>query len=92
VVLDPELLGAAAREAGFTSVRVEEIEESVRWESAEQLVGLCTSWWDCAARLEKVEDGRRKSFVEDAVAAIRRQHPGAFETTNRSHILFCVAP
>jgi ubiquinone/menaquinone biosynthesis C-methylase UbiE len=92
VVLDPELLGDAAREAGFTSVRVEEIEESVRWESAEQLVGLCTSWWDCAARLEKVEDGRRKSFVEDAVAAIRRQDPGAFETTNRSHILFCVAP
>jgi ubiquinone/menaquinone biosynthesis C-methylase UbiE len=92
VVLDPERLGDAAREAGFTSVRVEAIEESVRWESAEQLVGLCMSWWECAARLEKVEDGRRKSFVEDAVAAIRRQHPGAFETTNRSHILFCVAP
>jgi ubiquinone/menaquinone biosynthesis C-methylase UbiE len=92
VVLDPDLLEAAAREAGFTSVRVEEIEESVRWESAEQLVGMCTSWWDCAARLEKVDDGRRHSFVEDAVATIRRQHPDAFETSNRSRVLFCVVP
>ena len=92
VVLDPELLEAAAREARFISVRVEEIDESVRWESAEQLVNMCSSWWDCAARLEKVEDGRRRSFLEDAVATIREKHPGAFETTNRSHILFCVAP
>jgi ubiquinone/menaquinone biosynthesis C-methylase UbiE len=92
VVVDPELLQRAARDAGFISVRVEEIEESVKWESAEQLVGLCTSWWDCAARLEKVEDGRRQSFMAEAVAAIRRQHPGAFETRNRSHILFCLAP
>jgi SAM-dependent methyltransferase len=92
VVFDPELLQRAASEAGFTSVRVEAIEESVRWESADQLVGMCSSWWDCAARLEKVEEGRRQSFVEDAVATIRTQHPGAFETRNRNHILFCVAP
>jgi ubiquinone/menaquinone biosynthesis C-methylase UbiE len=92
VILDPELLQQAARGAGFTSVRLEVIEESVRWESAEQLVGMCTSWWDCAARLEKVEEGRRESFVDDAVAALRRLHPGAFETRNRSHVLFCTAP
>ena len=92
VVLHPELLQRAASESGFDSVRVEAIEESVRWESAEQLVGMCSSWWDCAARLEKVEDGRRQSFVEDAVASIRRQHPGAFETRNLTHILFCMAP
>lgn len=92
VVFDPELLQRAAGEAGFTSVHVEEIEESVRWESADQLVGMCSSWWDCAARLEKVEQGRRQSFIEDAVATIRLQHPGAFETWNRNHILFCVAP
>jgi ubiquinone/menaquinone biosynthesis C-methylase UbiE len=92
VVLDPELLRRAAIKAGFGSVRVEVIEESVRWESAEQLVGMCTSWWDCAARLERVEEGRRESFVEDAVAAIRRQHPGAFETKNQSHILLGIAP
>ena len=90
-VLDPELLQRAASDAGFTSVRVEEIAESVRWESAEQLVGMCSSWWDCAARLEKVEQDRRQSFVEDAVATIRQQHPGPFETRNRTHVLFCVA-
>lgn len=91
-VLDPELLQRAAQEAGFTTARVEEIEESVRWESAEQLVGMCASWWVCAARLEKVEDGRRQSFVEDAVATIRTQHPGGFETRSRTHVLFCLAP
>ena len=90
-VLDPELLQRAAQGADFTSVRVEEIEESVRWESAEQLVGMCASWWVCAARLEKVEGGRRQSFVEDAVATIRQQHPGGFETQSRTHVLFCVA-
>ena len=92
VVFDAELLHHAATQAGFTSVHVEEIEESVRWESAEQLVGMCSSWWDCAARLEKVEEGRRQSFVEDAEATIRAKHPGAFETRNRNHILFGVAP
>ncbi|HEV2476240.1 MAG TPA: methyltransferase domain-containing protein [Candidatus Dormibacteraeota bacterium] len=90
-VFDPELLQRAASQAGFTSVRVEEIEESVRWESAEQLVGMCSSWWDCAARLEKVEEDRRRSFVEDALATIRARYPGAFETRNRNHILFGVA-
>ena len=92
VIFQPELLQRAASGAGFTSVRVEEIEESVRWESAEQLVSMCSSWWDCAARLEKVEQGRRQSFVEDAVATIRVQHPGAFDTRYRNYILFCVAP
>jgi ubiquinone/menaquinone biosynthesis C-methylase UbiE len=92
VVGDPVLLQRAAREAGFSSVRVEEIEETVWWESADQLVGLCMSWWDCASRLEKVDDGRRESFVEDAVTTIRRQHPGAFETRNRSRVLLCLAP
>jgi ubiquinone/menaquinone biosynthesis C-methylase UbiE len=91
VILDPDLLQRAAIDAGFASVRVERIEEAVTWESAEQLVGMCSSWWDCASRLEKVDGGRRQSFVDDAVATIRRQHPGAFETSNRSHILFGVA-
>jgi ubiquinone/menaquinone biosynthesis C-methylase UbiE len=92
VVSEPDLLQGAAREAGFTSVRVEEIEETVRWESADQLVGLCTSWWDCASRLEKVDGVRRESFVDDAVTTIRRQHSGAFETRNLSRLLFCLAP
>ena len=92
MVMDHELFRRAALEAGFASVRVEEIDEIVRWESAEQLVGMCTSWWDCAARLEKVEGGRRQSFVADAMATVRGLHPGAFETTNRSHVLFALAP
>lgn len=91
-VLDPQRFGRAASDAGFTSVRVETVEETVQWESAEQLVAMCSSWWLCAARLEKVEGDRRESFVDDAIATIRRQHPGAFETTGLSNILFAIAP
>lgn len=91
-VLDPETFAAAASDAGFTSVRVETVEETVKWESAEQLVAMCSSWWLFASRLERVEGGRRESFVEDAIATIRKDHPGPFETTGSSHILFAVAP
>ena len=91
-VQDPDRFGAAATDAGFTAVRVETVEESVRWESAEQLVGMCSSWWDCASRLEKVEEGRRRSFIADATDTIRSRHPGGFETKNRNHILYAVAP
>jgi ubiquinone/menaquinone biosynthesis C-methylase UbiE len=92
VVADVGSLENAAAEAGFSAVRVEVVEETVRWESAEQLVALCSSWWDCASRLEKVEAGTRRSFVEDAIAAIREARPGAFETSGRSNILFAIAP
>jgi ubiquinone/menaquinone biosynthesis C-methylase UbiE len=90
-VLEPELLEAAATNAGFASVGVEVIEETVRWESAQQLVELCTSWWACAARLDEVDDQRREEFVDDAVATISEQYPGAFETKGRNNILFAVA-
>jgi ubiquinone/menaquinone biosynthesis C-methylase UbiE len=90
-VLDPELLEAAAIDAGFGSVRVEVIEETVSWESAQQLVELCTSWWACAARLDEVEEQRREEFVDDAVATIGEQFPGAFETKGRNNILFAIA-
>ncbi len=91
-VLDPERFASAALDAGFEEVRVETVEETVRWESAEQLVGMCSSWWLCASRLERVEGGRRQSFVDVAIATIRNEHPDALETTNLSHFLFAVAP
>jgi ubiquinone/menaquinone biosynthesis C-methylase UbiE len=92
VILDPDALTAVAREAGFGEVRVEVIEESVRWESAEQLVALFTGWWDCAARLEGIDPERRTAFVDDALTTVRPQHPGPFETTARNHVLFAVVP
>lgn len=91
-VVDPERFRAAATDAGFADVHVEVIEETVRWESAQQLVALCTSWWACAARLDEVEDDRREAFADDAVATINEQYPGPFETKGRNHILCAVAP
>jgi ubiquinone/menaquinone biosynthesis C-methylase UbiE len=89
-VRDAVAFRAAALEAGFASAEVEVVEEVVRWESAEQLVGMCTSWWDCAARLERLDADRRRAFAEDAVETLNRLHPGEIETTGRTHVLSAV--
>lgn len=88
VVGDAVAFRQAALDAGFETVRVEVVDETVRWESARQLVAMFTSWWDCAARLEGVESERRDAFVGEATAALEGTHPGAIETTGRNHVLF----
>jgi SAM-dependent methyltransferase len=84
---DPKAFRHAALDAGFRSVTVEVIEEEVEWESAEQLVSMFTSWWDCASRLDGLEPTRREGFMEDAVATLKREHPGTILTTGRNHVL-----
>ncbi|TMD77681.1 MAG: hypothetical protein E6I82_01935 [Chloroflexi bacterium] len=85
---DPDAFRALALSAGFAVAHVEVIEEKVRWESAEQLVGLCMSWWDLAARVERLAPDRRQAFMDDAIASLRRDHPGSIETIGRNHVLF----
>lgn len=92
LVADQAAFEAAALSAGFDSARVEVIEERVRWESAEQLVALCTSWWDCAARLDEIDTERRDGFIDDALTTMRRDFPGPIETSGRTHVLYAVAP
>jgi ubiquinone/menaquinone biosynthesis C-methylase UbiE len=91
VVGDEGAFAKAALEAGFASARVEIVEEKVRWESAEQVVSMCTSWWDCAARVEGLEPARRAAFQKEAVQALRAAHPHHFETTGRNHVLVAIA-
>jgi ubiquinone/menaquinone biosynthesis C-methylase UbiE len=90
-IADPKKFAQAALDAGFASARVEVIDETVRWSSAEQLVLMCTSWWDCAARLEAVDADRRKKFTDEAIETLRSAHPGTIETTGRNNVLFAVA-
>jgi ubiquinone/menaquinone biosynthesis C-methylase UbiE len=90
-VADSRQLAQAALDAGFESAGVEVIEETVRWASAEQMVMMCTSWWDCAARLDGVDADRRRHFTEDAISTLRRAHPGEIEAIGRNHVLFGVA-
>jgi ubiquinone/menaquinone biosynthesis C-methylase UbiE len=90
-VADPATLALAALGAGFASANVEVIDETVRWASAEQLVLMCTSWWDCAARLEAVDADRRKKFTAEAIETLRSAYPGTIETTGRNNVLFAVA-
>jgi ubiquinone/menaquinone biosynthesis C-methylase UbiE len=91
VIADATRFAQAALEAGFASARVEVIDETVSWASAEQLVLMCTSWWDCAARMEGVDADRRKKFMHEAIETLRRAYPGTIETTGRNHVLFAVA-
>jgi SAM-dependent methyltransferase len=91
VVADRERFEQAALDAGFAGAEVEVIEEHVRWESAEQLVSLFTSWWSCASRLDEIDDARRREFTEEAIETIKRAHPGAIDTTGRNHVLFAIA-
>jgi len=82
-----EALRQAALDAGFASANVEVIEEVVLWESAEHLVSMFTGWWDCASRLETVDPSRREGFMQDAIATLKRDHPGTISTTGRNHVL-----
>lgn len=91
VVAGVREFGQAALDAGFATASVELIEDQVRWESAEQLVSMFTSWWSCASRLDGVDAERRRSFAQEAVETLRHAYPGAIDTTGRNHVLFAVA-
>ncbi len=90
VVADPDAFTEAALAAGFASAHVEVIEETVSWESAEQMVALFASWWDCAVRLDAVDAARRQGFLDDALATVRAAHPGRIETTGRNLVLLAI--
>lgn len=86
-VQDPPAFRQAALDAGFGSAEVEIVEEVVNWESAEHLVSLFASWWDCASRLEGIDSAARQRFMEDALTTLGREHPGPISTTSRNHVL-----
>ena len=90
-IADTSKFAQAALDAGFLSASVEVVEETVRWGSAEQMVAMFTSWWDCAARMEGVDADRRQKFAAEAIETLKRAHPGAIETTGRNHVLFAIA-
>jgi ubiquinone/menaquinone biosynthesis C-methylase UbiE len=77
-----------ALDAGFAVARVEVIDEDVHWESAAHLVSMLMGWWDCASRLEGMDPLPRQAFMDDAIATLRIEHPGAIETKARSHVLY----
>lgn len=86
-VRDPQAFGQAALDAGFASANVEEVEEVVHWESAEHLVSMFMGWWDCAWRMETVATTERDALKADAIATLRREHPGTISTTGRNLVL-----
>jgi ubiquinone/menaquinone biosynthesis C-methylase UbiE len=87
-VQDATTFRQTALDAGFNAARVEVIVEDVHWESAEHLVSMFMGWWDCASRLEGMDPIARQAFMDDAIATLRREHPGVIETKGRNHVLF----
>ena len=88
---DAEAFRAALLEAGFVRANVEVVEEKVVWQSAEQLVDRCMSWWDLAARVEALSGEKCQAFVAEAIASVRREHPGRIETFGRNHVACAIA-
>jgi ubiquinone/menaquinone biosynthesis C-methylase UbiE len=87
-VQDAVAFRRVALDAGFAAARVELIEESVHWESAEHMVSNVLGWVDCASRLEGMDPDRRQAIMDDAIETLRRDHPGRIETQGRNHVLF----
>ncbi len=90
-VADAAALRQVALDAGFASAQVDVVEETVTWASADQLVSMFMSWWDCASRLERVDVARRKAFTDEALETLRARFPGTITTTGRNHVLLAVA-
>ena len=90
-VQDTVAFRQSAIEAGFGSATVELVEEKVYWQSAEHLVTSFMSWVDYAARIEGIDDDRRQDIMDDAIEALRRDHPGRIETKGRNHVLLARA-
>ena len=91
VVGDVNAFRPALLDAGFAQAEVEVVEEKVVWESADQLVARCMSWWDLASRIDGLPAERRQAFIDDAVASMRPEHPGPIETFGRNHVAFAIA-
>lgn len=90
-VQDAATFRQIALDAGFAEARVELIDENVHWDSAEHLISMFMGWWDCASRLDAMDPAARQAFMDDAIATLRREHPGTIETKGRNHVLFAQA-
>lgn len=90
-VNDAAAFRQAALDSGFASARVEVLEEDVHWDSAEHLVSMSMGWWASASRLEGLEPIPRQALMDDAIATLKREHPGRIETKGRNHVLFAQA-
>lgn len=91
IVNDAVAFQRAAVDAGFTSAHVEVVEEAVQWESAEHLVSMSMGWWASAARLEGMDPIARQAVMHDAIATLKREHPGRIETKGWNHVLLAQA-
>lgn len=87
IVSDPGSFRQAALDAGFATAGVEAVDEEVHWESAAQMVSMLMSWWDCASRLDGMDQDKRQAFMTDAVETLGHQHPGSIVSTGRNLVL-----
>ena len=87
---DPNALREAALGAGFVSANVELVDEDMQWDSAEHLVSMLMGWWDCAYRIESLAPDRQEAMKKDAIATLKRDHPGGIAASGRNLVLLAV--
>jgi ubiquinone/menaquinone biosynthesis C-methylase UbiE len=90
-VQDSAAFRQAAIDAGFATAKVELIEETVQWESAEHIATSFMAWVDSAARIEGMDVIRRQAMMNEAIETVRRDNPGSIETKGRNHVLLAEA-
>jgi ubiquinone/menaquinone biosynthesis C-methylase UbiE len=90
-VSDPERFATAARDAGFSDVRVQLIEEMTTWPTAQHFVDMASSWWSMAVRLEQLTEAERTRVLLRARQAIESElGPGPYRIKGATSVLLAM--
>jgi ubiquinone/menaquinone biosynthesis C-methylase UbiE len=85
---DPERARAALEAAGFRDAQVLAFEETIRYESPEDLVEKSCGWWTCAWRLERLDAPARDEVKRRAVEVVRGKiGNGPIDLRGSTHVL-----
>ena len=91
-VEDEAAFAASAREAGFSTARVQRYEESTTWKSPGHFIEMAAGWWSLAIRLDGVAPPERAALLARAVDAIEAElGPGPLRIAGATNVLLAIA-
>jgi SAM-dependent methyltransferase len=91
LVEDPDVFAAAARAAGFGEARAERVETESHWQDPATYIGLQTSWWDMASRMEGVSPDRILAYTTELKTRLQERFgDGPFDTAGLDVVLYAV--
>jgi len=87
-LLDPERARAALTAAGFADPQVRHFEETIHYESPEDLVAKSCGWWAIAWRLERLPPSEQDRVKQRAVELVRSEvGDGRIELPGATYVL-----